>query len=377
MAVTATNAILADPLVAAVRHHGGTFTTGPWTLHLPRLLGFCGGVLHALERLQQALAAAGGRHRFWLLGEIIHNETVNRFFADQGVVLVPDAEMGAVLDHVHAGDRVVIPAFGVPLAVEQTLRAAEQAGTIVLVDTACRYVRRIWDFVALQAAARRTLVLHGKPGHPEMRATLSRAVGPHNAVIVIQDESGARAVVAPLTGDARLTRPLTILQADRLDLHHLALVHQTTMMHDETVRIESILREAVSSTGADLQVLDTVCRATQERQFAAEELCRTGCDLFLVVGGYGSSNTSQLYRLAARHAPAYFVRDPAAVARDRIRHFLPEPGREEETVGWLPPSARIGILAGASCPPCDIGGVLRRFCDFAGRPPPVHPVWSG
>ena len=146
------------------------------------------------------------------------------------------------------------------------------------------------------------------------------------------------------------------------NLKSLAFAAQTTLLYSETVEAERLLREATESAGARFASAATVCSATQERQKAALNLCAEGCDLFLVVGGFASSNTGQLFRLAAQHAPAYFIRTAADFDATWITHYDPATKMVTTTENWLPrTAATIGLLSGASCPASDIGGVLHKL----------------
>ena len=70
------------------------------------------------------------------------------------------------------------------------------------------------------------------------------------------------------------------------------------------------------------------------------ELCRGGCDLVIVVGGFGSSNTRHLFELARGYCPAYFIEDAAAIlSAERLRTFDPAAGRPVVAEGWLPAQA--------------------------------------
>jgi 4-hydroxy-3-methylbut-2-enyl diphosphate reductase len=228
-------------------------------------------------------------------------------------------------------------------------------------------LKRIWEFVGREAATGTTVAIMGKPDHPENRATLSRALTEGNAVVQLAD----LAAVARFAGFIQLaTRNsqletalgITIHNQDRLNLKSLAFAAQTTLLYSETAEAERLLRAAAESAGARFASAATVCLATQERQKAALDLCAEGCDLFLVVGGFASSNTAQLYRLASQHAPAYFIRTAADFDAARITHFDPAAKEVKVTEGWLPAAgAAIGLLSGASCPAGDIGGVIRKL----------------
>ncbi|NOY80626.1 MAG: 4-hydroxy-3-methylbut-2-enyl diphosphate reductase [Kiritimatiellaeota bacterium] len=358
-----------DPDLEYVRKAGGVLMLGSIRLRLPRIFGFCGGVRNALRMLQNAIDGNSGQHRIWLLGEIIHNDTVNRFFRDQGVSILPEDAVESILELAAPGDLLVVPAFGLPAGLDRRLRARFGRRCRFL-DTTCGYVRRVWTFVGRAAAAGRTVVIHGKPDHPETCATVSRALGERNSVVIVPDLPRADRLEAVLSGSA----PLAIYPAelvrhpDFLDPRRLALASQTTMLCSETEAVAAKLRAAVTRNGGDLLPANTVCRATEQRQQAARELCSSGCDLCLVVGGLSSSNTNQLHRLARSYCPAYFIRNAVAIEHDRLRHYRPDLDREVTDTGWLPASVReIGLLSGASCPPADVGGVIRKLRDMCGE----------
>jgi 4-hydroxy-3-methylbut-2-enyl diphosphate reductase len=358
-----------DADVDALAAAGGQRTRGRLTVRLPAVHGFCGGVRNALATLATVLERAGPDDTVWLLGEIIHNETVNRFFADRGAVLLAEDSLISVFARARPGDHVVVPAFGLPLALMRELEQARDRGAFHLVDTTCGYVQRIWRFVEAQAAAGATVLIQGRPDHPEVRATLSRALTGATAVVQFADPAGARLAASCLAARSWQGYPAQLLHApEHTRWQRWALVAQTTLLWDEVRAAEEELRAAATRTGAAFASAATVCHATRERQLAARALCAAGCDLILVVGGFSSSNTTQLYRLAAAHARTYFVRHADALGPTCISHWLPDEARETATPDWLPPGPLcVGILAGASCPPGDVGGVLRRLCELAGR----------
>lgn len=344
----------------------GTTRIGSWTLRLPRVFGFCGGVRRAFTHLR-AIVERHSPGTVHLLGEIIHNDTVNGFFRTKGVHILPEDGLDGIYACAAPGDTVVIPAFGIPNELDERLRQSLGA-TCTVIDTTCPYVRRVWAFVEAMSAEGRTIVIHAKPDHPETLATLSRALTPRNGVLLVPD-----CATAVTLADCIRARDLGAMPADlirnrpQVDLSRLAIANQTTMLCSETERIAVLVSEAVRATDGKDVPANTVCSATQERQKAAAELCcGAGCDLILVIGGFSSSNTNQLYRLATEHGMAYFINDPSAITPSAIRHYVPELARERIAENWLRTDMKtIGLLAGASCPRTDIGGVIRKFKDMA------------
>jgi 4-hydroxy-3-methylbut-2-enyl diphosphate reductase len=155
----------------------------------------------------------------------------------------------------------------------------------------------------------------------------------------------------------------------------LAQVSQTTMLHDQTMEIRDLLKEAYALRfGAEglcerLLFEPTVCRATQERQSAAVELCRSGCDAVIVVGGFGSSNSRHLYELARGLAPSFFIEGASAlVCATELQTMDFTTGKGMTMRDWLPDRRplRIGVLAGASSPEIVVGEVLQRLAGLIG-----------
>ena len=87
-------------------------------------------------------------------------------------------------------------------------------------------------------------------------------------------------------------------------------------------------------------------------------------DLMLVIGGYNSSNTTNLAKICARRLPTYHIADvPALISAEAIRH-RPVAGPDEVVgTGWLPASGpvAVGMTAGASTPDHIVGLVVERL----------------
>ena len=145
------------------------------------------------------------------------------------------------------------------------------------------------------------------------------------------------------------------------------------MLYAETIQVRKMLsatfrrRFGADALAESLLLQPSVCRATQDRQSAAVELCRAGADVGIVVGGTGSSNASHLHALARQYCPAYFIEDVHALLNDReIRTFDFVATRAVTVTDWLPPrrGVRIALLAGASSPEIVIAQVMERLAEF-------------
>jgi 4-hydroxy-3-methylbut-2-enyl diphosphate reductase len=157
-------------------------------------------------------------------------------------------------------------------------------------------------------------------------------------------------------------------------LERIGLANQTTMLSSESLDIAEMLRLAMLQRYGEVEMasrfhsFDTICSATQDRQDAVRQIESQKPHLMIVIGGYNSSNTNNLSKIAAGFTPTYHIEDAAGILNAReIRHK--PAGRKEEVVtqDWLPPEASvIGITAGASTPNNQIGETIERIVSFRG-----------
>jgi len=364
-----------SPLVERICAEGGIWPLRRGQLLLPRDFGFCRGVERAIAMLEQAVAAAKKtRRRLFLLGQIIHNPYVNRRFEECGVRILTGRELEDPAAVISPADGAVIPAFGVPVDVERRLRAIG----CQIIDTSCGDVRRLWTWAQRAVANGRGVLIFGRARHDETVVTKSRLAAGGGSYIVAEDLRQVERFCEMIAGGAgkgfaeafgtEATNASSIQPFE-----NLALVSQTTMLYDETMQARSLLRAAFERRfGRDeaeqrLLFEPTVCRATQDRQSAALELCRSGLDLAVVVGGFGSSNTRHLHEIAARHVPAYFIETAEdIISANKLRCFDAATGGETAAADWLPTRRplKIAVLAGASSPKSVVGEVLQRLAEF-------------
>ena len=347
-------------------------------LLLPEVFGFCRGVQRALGMLDRAIDRCQRENRnIFLLGEIIHNPWVNDHFRRRGVSVLTRLEIDNLEKHVTGVDCAVVPAFGVSLEVERRLKAIG----CPIIDTSCGDVRRLWRWGEKAVANGFAILIFGRALHDETVVTKSRLAAAGGNYVVAGNLDEVSLLCEFLTGNrpgeafveafgAELTNA-----TDPQPFQRLAQVSQTTMLYNETMAAREILRAAFEkrfssdSAGVSARLLfqPTVCRATQDRQSAAADLCSADCDLAVVVGGFGSSNTRHLYELAASRVPAVFIEGAQAIGLDgRIDSFDETATRRVVVRRHLPHRRplRIAVLAGASCPEIVIGQVLQKLATF-------------
>lgn len=268
--------------------------------------GFCFGVKRAVE---MALSAANPCQPVYTLGEIIHNSSVVEDLKNKNILPISPDEW----DKLPPGSTLIIRSHG---AGPDVIQGCSQRG-IRVVDATCPFVRRIHEIVRKASEAGRIVYIAGEPHHPEVLGICGWADG--------------HATVLPDAQAANIL-PKSIPPA--------CLVAQTTLQRETFKQIDAALRERCT----DIEVYDTICDTTGQRQHEAEELA-TKCSIMLVVGGRNSSNTQKLARICEKSCKStYSVENPGQLVLEKIRS-----------------NDIIGIVAGASTPQWMIREVVTRM----------------
>jgi 4-hydroxy-3-methylbut-2-enyl diphosphate reductase len=361
-------------IVDLMRANGFRLDVEGLTFHLAMEFGFCYGVERAVEYAYETVTKFPDR-RIFLSGEIIHNPHVNNELQRMGIKFLPKS--CDKYDRISKDDVVLVPAFGIPAA---ELDLLEKKGCIV-VDTTCGSVLNVWKNVEKYARAGVTSVIHGKFEHEETAATFSRTRLVSGAnYLVIRDKKEAAYVCSYIVhgGDesdfmSRFQRAVSTDFDPQRHLEFIGLANQTTMLSSESLEIAEMVRVAMRERYGEAELakrfhsFDTICSATQDRQDAVRSLERHKPDMMIVIGGYNSSNTCNLTKIAGEFTAAYHIQDAAAVlSAEAIRHKPSGKKEDVVTYGWLQPHTKvIGITAGASTPNNQIGETIERIVSFA------------
>lgn len=352
---------------------------GPVVFHLARHFGFCYGVENAIEISYKALEENTGK-RVFLLSQMIHNPEVNDDLQQRGIRFIMDTDGRQFIPWEEVGpeDVVIIPAFGTTLEIENLL--LDKGVEVQKYNTTCPFVEKVWNRAQKLGSEQFTIIIHGKPGHEETRATFSHSAK-EGASLIVRDIEEARIVGAYILGGISREALLEKFHGkmshgfdpDR-DLVRLGVVNQTTMLATETQAIADYFREVMASKfGAAnakehfADTRDTLCYATNDNQQATYGLLETGADLAVVVGGYNSSNTSHIAELCSRRFPTYFINSENEIkSRDEIHHFDYPNKVKRVSYTYLPQKSpvRIVLTSGASCPDTLVDRVMLRLLDF-------------
>jgi 4-hydroxy-3-methylbut-2-enyl diphosphate reductase len=255
--------------------------------------GFCFGVERAVEMVENALEE-GDTVR--TLGPLIHNEQEMERLGSHGVTTISEPVQ------IKRGETAVIRAHGVTPQVQQELE--EKASKVV--DATCPFVTRVQKLAARAAEQDRHVIVVGNPDHPEMIGV--RGYAPNHA-FVIKDET-------EVAGLPKLKNPLVVSQT--------------------TIKAKTFFdtAEAIKTkTDDEVQIVNTICSATRDRQDAARALAGE-VDAFYIIGGRHSSNSIKLLAVCKEQCKKSFL----IVTVVEIN--------ADDLVG----AERVGVTAGASTP---------------------------
>ncbi|MCC8168137.1 MAG: 4-hydroxy-3-methylbut-2-enyl diphosphate reductase [Clostridiales bacterium] len=286
---------------------------------LAKSAGFCFGVKRAVSEVYQEIEA--GTAPIYTYGPIIHNDEVVRDMKEKGVQVVTDlselagsfaGESCAVAQAVsERGDQqanrcgtIIIRSHGVSREEEEAMRRLG----LRVVDATCPFVKKIHRLVEKNSRQGNQIVIVGDANHPEVRGI--RGWSENDLVYIAGSSEEAENLVL----DPKI--PVTI-------------VSQTTF---HAKKIQEIV-EIFKKKGYDINVLNTICNATEERQTEARRIAGES-DAMIVIGDKSSSNTQKLFEICRCECEnTYYIQTSRDIDYDLLVAFN-----------------NVGITAGASTP---------------------------
>ena len=265
--------------------------------------GFCFGVQRAVDKVYELIDSCPDR--LFTLGPIIHNEEVVNDLEKKGVRVASEEELKTLPE----GSTVVIRSHGVGKKVYDQL---EECG-LSYADVTCPFVLKIHRIVEKESKAGSHIVIIGDPDHPEVVGICGWCIGPYTVIRTKQD---ALDFVPP-------------------EGKNVCIVSQTTFNYNKFKDLVEILRKKrYDNTVLNiLNILNTICNATEERQREAKSIAGE-VDTMLVVGGRHSSNTQKLFEICKKECEnTYYIQTPVDLDSDMFQC-----------------SSYVGITAGASTP---------------------------
>lgn len=262
--------------------------------------GFCFGVARAVKI---AYENAETESKTACFGMLIHNRDVTGGLEDRGVYTIDD------ISDAKPDMNIIIRAHGIP---KTTQEALEKKGANII-DATCPFVKKIHSIVNEAYAKGNTIIIVGDPNHPEVKGINGWC---ENSAYIISSEEEIEQF------------------AQKTDIKFVTVVAQTTIRKDFFKKIINFLKKHFTN----VEIFDTICSATDERQKAAEDLA-SRADFMIVIGGAESSNTRKLYELCKEHCENTVCVENAKELKNYINK------------GLIPETKKlVGITAGASTP---------------------------
>ncbi len=226
---------------------------------LPKNVGFCKGVQNAVNKALQVDGPA------YCLGDIVHNKSVVEQLRQKGVVTVQS------VDQVPMGATMIIRAHGAPPSVYEQAKARN----LKVVDATCPSVRAIQQKAQKYYLDGYQIVLVGEASHPE--------------IVGINGWCNDSAII--FDGKSKI---------DLKGHKNVLVMFQTTF---DTRFFEKSLKNISSEGVKTLEIFNTICYTTTERQYYAQILSKQS-DLAVIVGDTNSSNTKRLFDIASQNCKA-------------------------------------------------------------------------
>ncbi|MBW4562111.1 MAG: 4-hydroxy-3-methylbut-2-enyl diphosphate reductase [Mojavia pulchra JT2-VF2] len=354
-------------LIQQIRDRNYTLEQGDVTIRLAQAFGFCWGVERAV-----AMAYETRQHfpteRIWITNEIIHNPSVNQRMQEMEVDFIPVTAGQKDFSVVANEDVVILPAFGASV---QEMQILHDKGCKI-VDTTCPWVSKVWNTVEKHKKVDYTSIIHGKYKHEETVATSSFA---GKYLIVLNFREAEYVANYILNGGDREEFLKKFAKACSAgfdpdqDLERVGIANQTTMLKGETEQIGKLFERTMmqkygpTELNQHFQSFNTICDATQERQDAMLELVQQNLDLMIVIGGFNSSNTTQLQQIAfERGIPSYHIDCVERIKSEKSIEHRQLNGDLVITDNWLPDGKIVvGITSGASTPDKVVEDVIEKI----------------
>lgn len=269
--------------------------------------GFCFGVKQAIDKTEQQIQENGHR-KIYTCGPLIHNQFVTDQLADQGVGIIYQPE------EAQRGDIVIVRSHG---ETKDFFDRAKERG-LEVVDATCPFVNKIHQLVYEAHGQGKRIMIIGDKDHPEV--TGINGWCDHSAIIVNSED-----------------------EAETVEEETLFLVCQTTIKKDLLDKVISALKRK----NIDIEINNTICNATKDRQEACENLSKK-VQAMVIVGGKNSSNTRKLYEISKKNCNnSFFVEN-----------------NEDLPLKQLRKCNKIGVAAGASTPECVIKEVIANMSEM-------------
>jgi len=272
-------------------------------IKLAKYAGFCFGVKRAMDIAVET--AKNTNENIYTIGPLIHNEQAVNYLESNKIIVAND------INDIPDGSTVIIRTHGIPQSLYSNLKSFN------IIDATCPFVKKIHNIVNEKYEKGYQIVIVGNKDHPEVIGINGWC---NNSAIIINIPEEIEKICTE--------KPI-------------CMVVQTTFSTEIWKKIKKIAK----NTCQTIQIFDTICSATEDRQQESLKLS-SEVDTMIVIGGKHSSNTKKLVDICKSHcANTYHI----------------------ETVSELPNETwnnrNIGVTAGASTPEWIIKEVISKMSE--------------
>ena len=272
------------------------------TIEVAKSAGFCFGVSRAIN---MAYDEIGKNKNIYTYGPLIHNKEVIAELEQKGIHVIED------LSEVEQGT-IMIRSHGVGKKIYDEL---EKKGFKVI-DGTCPFVKKIHDIVKKAYEQKKQIIIIGDSKHPEVQGINGWC---ENSAVILGEIEQAQEYIF-CNNNKKYT-----------------VVVQTTFRKSKFNTMIEVLKQK----DLELEIFDTICSATAQRQQEAVELSKN-MDKMIVIGDKSSSNTQKLFEICKKYCKkTYYIETNCNLV-----------------LNIFDKNDKIGITAGASTPPAIIKEVI-------------------
>lgn len=260
--------------------------------------GFCFGVKNAVDKAEEQTKNG---ETVYCLGELVHNKQVVEDLTSKGIKFINNIG--------EAVNKVIIRAHG---TVREDYETAKK-NDIEIIDLTCPKVINIHNIAIKYASQDYFILLIGKKNHPEIVATKTFC-GEYSTIVEEKEE------INDAISEFLLSKK-----------KKMVILPQTTYNLNKFNEIIQTIQERL--VNIEIEVKNTICNATKDRQEETIELSKK-VNAMIIVGGKHSSNTIELYESARKFCKnTQFIENSNEIDLNKFK------GVE-----------KVGIMAGASTP---------------------------
>lgn len=288
---------------------------------LSKYAGFCDGVERAYNIVKKIADDPLVKKPIFVLGSLVHNEDVVKRIEQLGIGNIkPKEKLEDIFDEKSAiggsasGGKIgtlVITAHGMGPKIYEL---AKKKG-VDIVDTTCPKVTRVQRLARVFFDRLYQIVIVGEKDHKEVKG--------------IYEWAKKKAIFVENILD---------LKKLRLDVSKkVAIISQTTQNQDFVKKVSDFIRGKYK----DVELVDTICLATQNRQNEVKELAKRN-DTVIIIGSPESANSTRLWEISKQINPkSHFVQNKNEIKKE-----------------WFVDCRKVGVTAGASSPDWVIEDVM-------------------